>query len=294
LLPDNITLIINKGKNLGENFLLDTESESPSSTVFEQISKYWSEMADAHKTEKQVEFVKRHLKAKSYILDLASGNGRHSIRISEGGCKIVALDISKSLLKIAKSNVGEDHAKLLLVNADMRFLPFRSEIFDAIISMDTSFGYLTSQNEDLLSLKEIKRVVSRKGILLIDVFNAEYMIKRYYKGVRLVFWRNLFVFLKRAPIFSGLFKWIEYPSFYFWQKRKIESNRGRMILKDLWIFRNKESGKIEIAQHLVRLYTYSQWQKLLSGVGLQILEVQGNYGDKKYDESSNIEIIVTN
>ncbi|HLN88938.1 MAG TPA: class I SAM-dependent methyltransferase, partial [Candidatus Binatia bacterium] len=101
---------------------------------------YWAEMADKNQTEKQIQFLKTYLKLEGYVLDLACGSGRHSIALAADGFGMVGLDSSRRLLRIA----NERSRSLALVLGDMRHLPFRSGVFTAVLSVDTSFGYLPS------------------------------------------------------------------------------------------------------------------------------------------------------
>ncbi len=123
--------------------------------VFDEMGIYWAEIADKNQTEKQLQFLKNHLKPEGYVLDLACGTGRHSIPLSKEGYGMVGLDVSANLLKIAKQRDGQ----IELVRGDMRFLPFKPQAFAAAVSMDTSFGYLPSEQDDRVSLAEVRRVL---------------------------------------------------------------------------------------------------------------------------------------
>jgi ubiquinone/menaquinone biosynthesis C-methylase UbiE len=85
--------------------LPDTKKDQrPTGEVFEEISSYWTEIADALDTEKQVNFVKSNLNSSGLILDLGCGSGRHAVQLSRIGYEIVGLDFSPRLLRIAKIN----------------------------------------------------------------------------------------------------------------------------------------------------------------------------------------------
>ena len=116
--------------------------------VFDEMGVYWAEIADKNQTDRQIQFLKRHLKPDGYVLDVACGTGRHSIPLSKEGYWMVGLDVSANLLKVAKQRSND----VQLVRGNMRFLPFKPQAFAAAISMDTSFGYLPSEEDDLLSL----------------------------------------------------------------------------------------------------------------------------------------------
>ena len=79
------------------------------------------------------------------------------------------------LLKIAKQRSQD----ITVVLGDIRFLPFKTGTFNAVVSVDTSFGYLPSEADDKVSLSEVRRVMPQDGLLIIDVFNREYLALKY-------------------------------------------------------------------------------------------------------------------
>ena len=110
--------------------------------VFDEMGIYWAEIADKNQTEKQIQFLKTRLKPEGYILDLACGTGRHSIPLNQ------LMDIKwwDWMYRGNFSELPKQRSKSVeVVLGDMRFLPFKTGTFTAAISMDTSFGYLPSQ-----------------------------------------------------------------------------------------------------------------------------------------------------
>jgi SAM-dependent methyltransferase len=134
--------------------------------VFDEMGELWAEISDKNQTELQLAFLKSQLKPDGRILDLACGSGRHSISMTTAGYDIIGFDASLRLLRIAKQrNRGVE-----LVRGDVRFLPFREETFEAVINMDTSFGYLPSEKDDLQSLQELHRAISKTGFFYFRCF----------------------------------------------------------------------------------------------------------------------------
>jgi SAM-dependent methyltransferase len=262
----------------------------PTSMLFNQISSYWAEMADANATEKQVGFVLRHLEPAGLVLDLGCGNGRHTVPLCKAGYEVIGLDVSQHLLQLSKGKAAKVESSLALVRADMRFLPFRAEVFAAVLSLDTSFGYLPSENEDLQSLTELSKTLMVQGVLLLDVFNRERMLQRHGKMVGFGLWTLLFTLLQKFPWLSALFGWREYPSFCLLQKRSMDIKTG--LMRDLWVFKDRKTGKIDVEKHVVRLYGFSSLQILLGKAKLDILRVYGGYEEITYDVDSSRLIIL--
>jgi SAM-dependent methyltransferase len=257
--------------------------------VFDEMGELWAEIADKNQTELQLAFLRNQLKLDSYILDIACGNGRHLNPLTSVGYDIIGLDTSLRLLRIAKQR----NANVELVRGDMRFLPFKEDNFEAVISMDTSFGYLPSKKDDLQSLQEIHRVIRKTGFFILDIFNCEQLTRKYeHRGfLKRLKWIGLPVLLRlrfKCLLFR-IFKWREYPSFLLLQKRSISRNSGRLY--DLWVICAKSTGRLIFVKHEVRLYERRQLVDMLVKVGFTVNHVYGGYYGQAFSNDASRLII---
>jgi SAM-dependent methyltransferase len=234
--------------------------------IFDEMGIYWAEIADRCQTESQIQFIKNTLKPQGLVLDLACGSGRHLIALSKEGYEVVGLDISLKLLKIAKSRIRDTQ----VVRADMRFLPFKPQAFSAAISMDQSYGYLPSEHDDLKSLSELHGVLGVDGILIVDVFNRERLVKRF-SGHRQM-------------------KLKEFPSFWLLQERTVTKQDGE--LRDQWTIRDKTTEQLKVFEHVARLYTLSGFGNMLEKVGFNVKAVYGDYEMHGFSADSSRLIMV--
>jgi SAM-dependent methyltransferase len=230
-----------------------------SCNVFDIMGDIWAEIADKNQTQLQIQFIKNHLEPEGCVLDLACGTGRHLIPLSAEGYGMVGLDVSKRLLKIAKQR----SANMQLVRGDLRFLPFKNDVFTAAISMDTSLGYLPSEKEDMESLAEVKRALKLNSVVIVDVFNRAYLVGKY-RG--------------KEPSF----KTYEYSNFTLQQKRTV-SDKGDW-LRDVWLVKNKSDGHEKVFEHSVRLYGALRLQELLKIVGFKISALFGDYEGQNFHD----------
>lgn len=239
---------------------------SPHWSLFNELNEYWAEIADARPLQKEVRFIQSTVRKKGLILDLCCGTGRHTIALQQNGFNTIGFDISLNLLRIAKRSMKESQLDMHVVRGDMRHLPFKSEIFSAVINMFTSFGYLPSAKDDIESLSEVSRVLSEKGTFIVDVINREHLID---------------VFRPRD--------WGEYPSFYLLETRRLDDDYK--LLHSQWIILDK-NGRKHMFFHNLRLYTLKGLEDLLTGSGLRIMEVYGNYERGRLDEMAPRLILV--
>ncbi len=143
------------------------------------LAKYSLNLLDRRKeiTDRQVSFLRDILK-RGLVLDHCCGAGRLSIPLS-AYAPVVGADLSTYLLQTAKrrareANINDFH----LVRADMRYLPFRSGVFDNVMNFWTSFGYF-SEEENTNVLGEIATVLRRQGIFVLDIANPVWLLRTF-------------------------------------------------------------------------------------------------------------------
>ena len=109
---------------------------------------------------------------KHRILDLCCGNGRHSRALRKAGFpRVVGIDYSFPLLKHAKPECPTS----CFIRADMRHIPFRDQVFDAVFSFFTSFGYFQTSMENRSVLYEMSRVLQPGGWFFMDYLNPSHV-----------------------------------------------------------------------------------------------------------------------
>lgn len=108
------------------------------------------------------------------IADLCGGQGRHSLELCRRGftgCTLV--DYSHFLLKRAGVQARQHNYPMNFVLADVRNTGFASDIFDHVLIMGNSLGYLPHSSADREILIEAIRVLRPGGRILIDLADAE-------------------------------------------------------------------------------------------------------------------------
>ena len=110
------------------------------------------------------------------VLDVGGGMGRLSLALAgsvQG--KVVMADISRDMLKLVlKDSNGVNNVDL--INADAHQLPFKDKFFDCIAGLDL----LCHLKEPHKALREFHRVLSDKGILILDSTNSNPLWTIFY------------------------------------------------------------------------------------------------------------------
>jgi len=236
--------------------------------IFNDMGTDWEAIVNMRDTEKEAGFVEEVVPKEGVTLDLCCGTGRHSIALRNKGWNIVGMDLSKNLLTIAEQRMKEAGAEYPLVRADMRYFPFRNEVFNTIINMFTSFGYLPSEGEDVKSLLEISRALKKNGAFLLDLANRDHIIRNFRER-----------------------DWAEFESYYLLERRSLDLEKSKLLSH--WSLIRKSNGKTESIRHEVRLYTLTRIEQLCREAGLTVREVYGGYEKQEFNLESSRMIVLT-
>lgn len=134
-----------------------------------------------------------HARGKESILDVATGTGFHSVRLTEAGFDVTSADGSAAMLAKAFDNSQKRGLILKTVQADWRQLNRGIHgKYDAIICLGNSFTHLHEEQDRRRALAEFYAALRHDGILILDQRNYDEMLdhgfkskhKYYYCGAR--------------------------------------------------------------------------------------------------------------
>ncbi|MHB8106954.1 MAG: class I SAM-dependent methyltransferase [Candidatus Cryosericum sp.] len=103
------------------------------------------------------------------VLDVGCGTGLYSIRLSESGADVTAVDISLKMIEIARHKARDRGQYIWYDEADMAKLPYENRTFDLVVSI-TALEFAT---DPLLALMEMARVLRPGGKLIVGVLNND-------------------------------------------------------------------------------------------------------------------------
>jgi len=185
----------------------------------------------------------------SAILDLACGQGRHSIELAKHGyTNITGLDRSHYLIRKAKSAMQQEGLKITFKEGDARKLPFPPDTFDAVMILGNSFGYFESNEDDLMILREVFRVLKPEGTFLIDVADGSYLRQHYQ---------------------PRSWEWID-KKYFVCRERSLANDNERLISRE--IISHVEKGIVVDQFYGERLYTSEMVTDMLARSGYKKIQ----------------------
>ena len=199
------------------------------------------------------------------VLDLACGNGRHSILFAKKGCNVLGIDLSEYLISQAKKKLKSDYLshfnKLKFEIRDMRNINHIGG-FDLVVNLFSSFGYFSRDKDNTKVVKSVYDALKPGGYFFFDFLNKNYTIK------------------KLVP-----FDIKQLQSGVVLQIRQIKKG---FVQKDIIIFKNI-GGSRETFSHFtekVRMYSLIELRKMFSEHNLKITKIFGDYFGKSFNKNN--------
>ena len=220
----------------------------------------------AHRDAAEAEAATQHLLvplglAGKDVLDLACGGGRYIEATARRGARVTGLDLSPALLDVAR---GAAPRACGLVRGHMLQLPFAPACFDLVLCMFTSFGYMSSADDDLAVLREVRRVLRTPGALVLDLFNAE-RVRQSLPGRSE---RRVGRFLVR-------------------EARRLDAEE--VVVKEIEL---RDGAAVRRYEERVRLWPYAALRDALAGVGLPLRGAWGSYRGDTFDAGTSERLVV--
>jgi SAM-dependent methyltransferase len=215
---------------------------------------------DREEAGRHVDFVERHLGGERprAVLDLACGSGRHTEELRHRGYRCLGIDLSLTLLTVAKG--------LPRVGGDMRHLPFADGTFDWVLNFFTAFGYFEEERENFQVLEEVSRILAPGGRFLIDFLNSSQVVK----GLR-----------PREVRETGERR-VEIERWYDSVEKRINK---RIRIRD-------QTGSVRTFLESVRAYSADEMACGLRWAGLEADDLYGAFDGTPHDQDSERLILV--
>ncbi|MBK6917327.1 MAG: class I SAM-dependent methyltransferase [Deltaproteobacteria bacterium] len=114
-----------------------------------------------------------------HALDLCCGPGRHAVPLARRGFDVTGVDLSKYLLGEATRRASAEGVRVEWVEQDMRSFA-RPGHYDLVLNLFTSFGYFSTEAEDMRALKNMVESLADGGTIVIDTLGKEALAERLH------------------------------------------------------------------------------------------------------------------
>jgi len=196
----------------------------------------------------------------SRMLDIACGEGRHSMQLAAHGYDVTGIDLSFQSIRKAKT---QENKQLHFMVHDMRF-PFYINYFNYAFNFFTSFGYFSNRRDHVMAAKSFAAALKKEGLLVIDYLNANYAIEHLVPEEQVI--KGEYVFdIKRSVI-------------------------DKHIIKDI-IVTDKEGQRQHYAER-VAAFTLSDFLEIFKKADMSLVGTYGDYDMNTYDPVNSKRLIM--
>jgi len=202
------------------------------------------------------------------ILEIGAGTGRITIPLLKKGIDVTAIDIAPKMLEVLKEKLEKDNLQARIICTDMRNFKMK-EKFDAVIVTFRTFQHMYSVDDQKATLKNIKRHLKQKGILIFDVYAPKL---KYIEGGD---WQWREDDKEIAPLVKDKIK--------IFQRNKYDMAEQVMCQEYRVDYLN---GKTDTTNFKMRFFFPFEVRHLLEMTGFEVKNLYGDFKKNKFTTNS--------
>lgn len=127
--------------------------------------------------EETIQFLKKDLKAKSKILDIACGTGNYSIPLAKAGHQVDAIDLDETMIQQAKEKAQELDVHFTVGDMTKIKEQLHGSFYDFIFCIGNSIVHLDRKNTIEKLIQDIFNMLQDGGQMVIQTINYDRIIK---------------------------------------------------------------------------------------------------------------------
>jgi 2-polyprenyl-3-methyl-5-hydroxy-6-metoxy-1,4-benzoquinol methylase len=195
------------------------------------------------------------------LLELACGKGRHAQAFAQHQLDVTGIDLAEDSILYAKQWEKDN---LHFYVHDMRQI-FRTNYYDVVTNMFTSFGYFDSAHENQLAAKTIYLALKPGGMFLMDFVNQQYAFDQ----------------IAQHPNHQVMDEGVQFDI--------TKSIEGKRVLKEIAI---TEGSHKEVHTEELETFSFQEMKELFTETGLHFRKAFGSYTLEDYQEGSSQRMIL--
>jgi ubiquinone/menaquinone biosynthesis C-methylase UbiE len=206
------------------------------------------------------------------IIDVGCGTGNHALRLSKLGYEVVGVDISPTMLRIAKEKGKE--AKVRFIQGDMKKLEKiipENRRFDAAICLGQAFSSMITNMDVHAFFHGIHKILRKNGLFVFGARNTKMIKEEYLNTIRL----DHTLVEKRLQLLVLVYN------------TRDSRNRNVIVWRPIFLMKENDKVDFQIREHKLRWNYYSELKKMLTEDNFTLLATYSGNTKEKFDENEH-------
>jgi len=217
-------------------------------------------------------FRKHHCRS---VIDIGCGTGNHALRLSKMGYQVTGVDVSPTMLKIAKAKDKE--AKIRFIQGDMKKLEkviSKGQRFDAGICLGQVFSHLMTDKDVQAFLNRLHKILKQNGLFVFSARNAKKINEEYLNKLRLDHMLNE---EKLQLLMLG-------------HNIRDSQDPNIIVWNPIYIIKENSKVDLQIREHKLRWFEFSTLKKIITKKGFKIVTIYSGPMKEKFKEDEHTDM----
>jgi 2-polyprenyl-3-methyl-5-hydroxy-6-metoxy-1,4-benzoquinol methylase len=217
-------------------------------------------------------FRKHHCRS---VIDIGCGTGNHALRLSKMGYQVTGVDVSPTMLKIAKAKDKE--AKIRFIQGDMKKLEkviSKGQRFDAGICLGQVFSHLMTDKDVQAFLNRLHKILKQNGLFVFSARNAKKINEEYLNKLRLDHMLNE---EKLQLLMLG-------------HNIRDSQDPNIIVWNPIYIIKENSKVDLQIREHKLRWFEFSTLKKIITKNGFKIVTIYSGPMKEKFKEDEHTDM----
>jgi len=214
------------------------------------------------------------------VIDIGCGTGNHALRLSKLGYQVTGVDLSPTMLKIAKEK--DKKGKIRFVQGDMKKLEKviqKDQRFDAAICLGQVFYHLVTNKDVQAFLNRLHKILKQNGLFIFNARNAKKINEEYLNKLRLDHILNE----EKLQLLMLAYN-----------TRDLQ-DPNVMVWNPIYLIKENDKVDLQIREHRLRWFEFSTLKRIITENGFEIIATYSGPTKEKFNENEHTDMwFVTN
>ena len=209
------------------------------------------------------------------VIDIGCGTGNHALRLSKMDYQVTGVDVSSTMLEIAKAKDKE--AKIKFIKGDMKKLEKvvpKGQRFDAAICLGQVFSHLMTNKDVQALLNELHKILKQNGLFVFSARNAKKINEECLNKLRLDHMINE----EKLQLLVLTYN-----------TRDLQDS-NIIVWNPIYLIKQNSKVDLQIKEHKLRWFEFSTLKKIITENGFKIVAIYSGPMKEKFKEEEHTDM----